>query len=224
MNNNSQIILADKPCGMTSHDVVDYYRKKLGIKKVGHAGTLDPFATGLLIILAGNAAKQQSNFMKLDKEYEATVTFGQERDSYDSQGEIIAECPIDKLGQLSEEKVKKELVGFTGLIKQTVPAYSAVKFKGKKLYEYARAGQSDELVLPTRKVTITRIDLLEFCPLIEGSLPWAKLRIACSSGTYIRSLAHDLGNKLDVYGYISQLRRTKIGGYSVDQSEEVKAA
>lgn len=216
----TQIILFDKPTDWTSHDAVDYFRKKLGIKRIGHCGTLDPLATGLLIILVGSATKTQDQYMKLDKEYLATITFGQERDTYDAQGKIVKEASLLSLETFTREKVQAALASFIGEIEQTVPAHSAVKIRGKKLYQYARSGQMEKVDLPKRKVIVKELELLDFSSGDKKNPPQAQLKIACSSGTYIRSLAHDLGEMLGVFGYISSLRRTKIGSYKVEEAEK----
>jgi len=207
------VILVDKPIGWTSFDVVAKIRGNLrritGNKKikVGHAGTLDPMATGLLIVLAGNMTKQQDSFMKKDKVYEAEVTLGARSDTDDGEGQIV-----ETKGEARREKreVEKALKSFVGEIEQMPPQYSAIKLNGQKAYEIARKGEKAELKL--RKVTINSIENIE----VNGNL----VRFSChvSSGTYIRSLARDLGEKLGCGGYLSALRRTSIGEYSVDEA------
>jgi len=216
-----KILLIDKPKGITSHDVIKEIRKQYPREKVGHAGTLDPLATGLLLVLVGNATKQQSEFTSLSKEYEIEVTFGHETDTYDKQGKITKIYQKENLKKLTEEEVRKYLQRFVGEIEQTVPFFSAVKVDGKKLYELARKGDMDKTILPKRKITINKIELTKFSSLSLNSLPKAKLRVSCSKGTYMRSLAHDLGQALDTGGYISQIRRTRIGKYSVKDAEKM---
>ncbi len=253
----NQILLIDKPKGITSHDVVDEVRCITGERKVGHAGTLDPMATGLLIVLVGrDATKKQREFMGMEKEYIAEITFGLETNTYDAEGELANRVPLSAVRDLKEENVKDALKRFKGIIDQQVPPYSAVKIDGKPLYKYAREGRLDEVELPTREVKIKEIELLGFekgshsessdlsdgevspaegnVPFVGGdssvatlfqndskilsSLPKAKIRVVCSKGTYIRSLAHDLGQKLGTGSFLSALRRTKIGEYSIDDT------
>lgn len=216
------ILVINKPKGLTSHDVVARVRRTYGVKKVGHAGTLDPLAEGVLIVLVGQATKRQSEFMEMEKEYKAEITFGAETDTYDSEGKIKLKVKSQKLKLLSEEMVRGKLQGFMGEIEQTVPPYSAVKVGGKKLYQLARRGKISEVKLPKRKVTIYNLELLDFRPLDPRdetfgpeNLPKAKLRIVCSRGTYIRSLAYDLGRKLGCGAFLSGLVRTRVGRYSL---------
>ena len=319
-----QIIVVDKPAGVTSHDVVVEYRKKLGIKKIGHAGTLDPFATGVLILLVGQATKRFDEFSKLDKEYQMTIELGWATDTGDPEGKIIkpdwrsignrkdsplrlskgqcrhkrqakGESFIKKIvGEISKKKIKKVLNAFLGDYIQQVPAFSAVKFKGQPLYKYARRGV--KVKLPKRQVTIKEIELLEFqkryndgmteilfpshpdperacgedvrlssveapvesiegeesptgpenrrgsfvvsllrmtgdkeikkttkVPLNpnrndavnRGQYPSIKIRVVCSSGTYMRSLAQDIGQRLGVPAVAVELRRTRVGQYKI---------
>lgn len=209
-----------KQKGYTSFDVVALVRKKLGIKKVGHAGTLDPMAEGVLIVLVGDACKKQSEFTKLEKEYKAEVAFGFETDTYDAEGEITKKSEGE--GVLTEEKVREALQSFVGTISQTVPAYSAVKIKGRKLYELARKGKTENIELPSREVTIYKIEVEKFekkyVEKISAEVNVLTCVISCGSGTYIRSLAHDLGEKLGTYATLIKLVRTKVGDFSVSDS------
>ena len=219
MKNN--VLLIDKPKGITSHDVVDEVRKLTGEQKVGHAGTLDPMATGLLIVLVGRGAtKRQSEFMGLEKEYVAEVTFGLETDTYDADGKTANRAPLPAVRKLKRKDVEKELKSFGGFVEQQVPPYSAVKINGKPLYKYARGGRLDEITLPMREVEIKKLELLEFYPMDSRAnlLPKVRLRVVCSKGTYIRSLAHDLGQKLGTGAFLSALRRTRIGQYCVENA------
>lgn len=205
-----EVLLIDKPQGWTSFDIVAKVRGELrrvtGNKKVkvGHAGTLDPMATGLLIVLTGLMTKQQDDFMKKDKVYEAEITLGAVSDTDDAEGKIVSK---NGKGRSEKGEVEQALKSFVGDIEQMPPQYSAIKIKGQKAYDIARKGQTADLKL--RKVTIYSIDNLE----VDG----LKVRFSChvSSGTYIRSLARDFGEKLGCGGYLSALRRTKIGDYSV---------
>lgn len=219
----NDILLVDKPAGWTSFDVVAKIRgairatyTKKGLKptkrqlKVGHAGTLDPFATGLLVILLGDACSRSNEFLKQDKVYEATFRLGATSSSGDPDGELT---------QVSEkvptrEDVEKALVGFTGEINQTPPAYSAIKINGERAYKLARKGK--EVAMPTRQVTIQSLELLEY------TYPNICIRAHVSSGTYIRSLAEDIGTVLGTGAYCADLRRTKTGVMSIDDSLSVE--
>jgi tRNA pseudouridine55 synthase len=204
-----KIILIDKPAGMSSFGVVARVRRKLrdelGKKiKVGHTGTLDPFATGLLIILAGKATKKSDEFLKKDKVYEATVKLGEISTTGDIEGEI--EKVSDKVPTLDD--IKKACDKLTGEIMQTVPAYSAVKINGERAYKLARKGK--EVEMPTRKVTIYELEILDY------TYPNLKIRTHVSSGTYIRTLGEDIGKLLGTGAYLTALRRTKIANFSVE--------
>ncbi len=210
------VILVDKPIGWTSFDVVAKIRGNLrritGNKKikVGHAGTLDPMATGLLIVLAGNMTKQQDSFMKKDKDYEAEVTLGAVSDTDDAEGVLVSTGYDVRSTKTGKEEIADALNSFVGEIEQMPPQYSAIKLNGQKAYEIARKGEKAELKL--RKVTIYSIDD------IEARSNKVSFKCHVSSGTYIRSLARDLGEKLGCGGYLSALRRTSIGEYSVDEA------
>ncbi len=201
-------LLIDKPKGKTSHDVIDELRKITKIKKIGHSGTLDPIATGLLILGIGReATKKLSQFQKLDKEYWARIRLGAISDTFDVQGKIM-EIKVNEIP--TKEKVEKVLRSFEGEILQTPPPYSAKKIKGVKLYELARKGI---LVAPKpKKVKIYKIELLKF------KWPYLEIKINCSSGTYIRSLANDIGKKLGCGALVEELKRTKIGEFSLDKA------
>ncbi|MBQ6486699.1 tRNA pseudouridine(55) synthase TruB [Candidatus Saccharibacteria bacterium] len=206
-----EIILIDKPEGMSSFGVVARVRRKLrdreGKKvKVGHTGTLDPFATGLLILLAGRATKKSDEFLKKDKEYEATVLLGKTSATGDIEGEITKTS--DKVPTLDEIKIVLEKL--TGEIDQKVPAFSAVKINGKRAYQLAREGK--EVETPTRKVTVYKIEILDY------TYPELKIKTHVSSGTYIRTLGEDIGKLLGTGAYLTTLRRTKIADYSVDDA------
>ncbi|MBR3368525.1 tRNA pseudouridine(55) synthase TruB [Candidatus Saccharibacteria bacterium] len=209
---DKEILLIDKPKNITSFGVVARVRRVLSEKvgkkvKVGHTGTLDPFATGLLILLVGKGTKRSNEFLKLDKWYEATIKLGAISTTGDPEGEISvskdAKEPI-----LSE--VEKVVQSFQGEILQRVPNFSAVKINGERAYKLARKGV--EVEMPKRKVEIFSIEILDY--------KWPELKIRChvSSGTYIRTLGEDIGEKLGVGGYLTQLRRTKVGEYSVEDA------
>lgn len=194
-----------KPKGLTSHDVVARLRKITKVRQIGHTGTLDPFATGVLPICIGKATRL-IEYLDDDKEYLATVQFGKNTTTYDLEGEITA--TFDK--KVTEEDVKNALKAFEGEISQIPPIYSAIKVNGKKLYDYARQGQDIEI--KPRKVTISKIELKEF----DKTSQSAKITVACSKGTYIRSIAYDLGAKLGCGGYLTALERTKAGKFQVN--------
>jgi tRNA pseudouridine55 synthase len=210
-NAQEGFILINKPAGITSHDVVDKLREITKIKKIGHAGTLDPFATGLLILGIGREfTKKLSIFQKKDKEYIATLRLGAESDTFDKEGKIV-EKKVEKIPERKE--IEEVLKNFLGEIEQIPPAFSAKKIKGKKLYELARRGIK---VKPKpQKVKIYEISILEY------GFPYLKIKVKCSSGTYIRSLANDIGKKLGCGAYVEELIRTKIGEFSVEKAIEL---
>ncbi|MBD5403284.1 tRNA pseudouridine(55) synthase TruB [bacterium] len=196
-----------KPKGMTSHDVVAQLRRITKIKQIGHTGTLDPFAVGVLPVCIGKATRL-IEYLKDDKEYLATVQFGKTTDSYDLDGNVVS--TFDK--KVSIEEIKSALKSFEGEIEQLPPIYSAIKVNGKKLYEYARKGEDVEI--KPRKVFISKIELKDF----DESAQSAKVLVACSKGTYIRSIAHDLGQSLGCGGYLNSLERTKAGEFLSEHS------
>ncbi len=213
-NTFEETILIDKPAGMSSFGVVARVRRKLrdreGKKvKVGHTGTLDPFATGLLIILAGKATKKSDEFLKKDKEYEATVFLGKNSTTGDIEGEIVDVS--DKIP--TEEEVRKACEKFVGEIEQTVPVFSAVKINGERAYKLARKGK--EIEMPTRKVEIYSLDVLSY------NYPELKIRTHVSSGTYIRTLGEDIGKTLETGAYLTALRRTKIADFDVKDATKL---
>ncbi|MBD3281483.1 tRNA pseudouridine(55) synthase TruB [Candidatus Uhrbacteria bacterium] len=208
------LLLIDKPTDFTSHDVVNVIRKKFNTRRVGHGGTLDPFATGLLIVGVGRATKKLHDIVGLDKTYEATATLGATSDTYDLTGEILpAHIPDSQIpdSQQIEEVLKK----YRGTIEQKAPAYSAKKVNGQKLYALAREGVDVEHLRPTKKVDITELVITNY------NYPTLKFRVTCSSGTYIRSLAHDIGQKLGCGAYLSELKRTRIGSYELKDAKEL---
>lgn len=213
------ILYIDKPSGMTSHDVVDTVRRKTGVRRVGHAGTLDPLATGLLIVLVGrNYTKRQAEFLKLNKEYEVTAQLGIVTDSYDSDGKIVKNFSWSQVSKISRPAVAGALPKFTGTIQQQVPAFSAVKLRGRKLYEAARQGHLIAEQLPIRQVQISELNVLDFVTDAEEQTVHIRLKVACSSGTYIRSLVHDLGQELGVGATVIALRRTAIDKHRVEDA------
>lgn len=196
-----------KPKGMTSHDVVAVLRRLTKIKQIGHTGTLDPFAEGVLPVCIGKATRL-IEYLEDDKEYLATVQFGTATTTYDLEGEVTSTS--DK--KITKEELLNALEGFRGEISQLPPIYSAIKVKGKKLYEYARKGEDVEI--QPRQVTIEKLELKNF----NEEKQTAELLIACSKGTYIRSIAHDLGQSLNCGGHLIKLIRTKAGSFTVEKS------
>ncbi len=207
-----QVILIDKPIEWTSFDAVRKVRYLVKTKKVGHAGTLDPLATGLLIICTGKFTKQINNYMAQEKEYTGSFTLGATTPTYDLESEPVDAKPYE---HLTKEQIEAATVPFTGPILQIPPAHSAIKVDGKRVYELARRGQ--EVKLEPRPVTIHAFEITA----IEG--PKVFFRVVCSTGTYIRSLAHDFGQVLGCGAYLSSLRRTKIGAFSVDDAMTIQA-
>ncbi|KAA3662944.1 MAG: tRNA pseudouridine(55) synthase TruB [Chloroflexi bacterium] len=199
------VLSIDKPGGMSSHDVVNRLRRVCGIRRVGHAGTLDPLATGVLLVCVGRATRLVEYLVGQPKWYEATVRLGQTTNTYDADGEIVAERPFF---HITPSQIAQELQQFLGPIQQLPPMYSAIKKDGQPLYKLARQGI--EIARDLRNVTIYEIELL------DCTLPDVQLRVNCSTGTYIRSLAHDLGETLGCGGHIATLRRTAIGKFGVE--------
>lgn len=208
------VLLIDKPAGITSFGVVARVRRRLseflGKKaKVGHTGTLDPFATGLMIIVTGKECRNAGNYSKLDKEYEATIRLGQTSSTGDPEGELTevsADVP-------TKEAVSAALEQFTGEITQRPPIFSAIKINGRRAYDLARKGEVVEM--PERQVTIFSLELLDY------TYPNIRIRVHVSSGTYIRTLAEDIGKVLQTGAYCSELRRTKIAEWSVADAEAI---
>jgi len=200
------VLLIDKPQGCTSHDVVDRIRRKLKMKKVGHAGTLDPNATGLLIILVGKATKVSQYLMSLDKEYEGIIKLGTITNTYDSEGEIMETRDVPLLDR---ETVNAVFTEFVGDQYQTPPMFSAKKIDGVPLYKLARKGK--EIEREPRFIRISRLELLEI------DSPSLQFCVACSKGTYIRTLAHDIGEKLGCGAHLDSLRRTVSGSFKIGQ-------
>ena len=206
------LLLIDKPKGITSHDVVDQLRKITGERRVGHAGTHDPNATGLLIVGVGReSTKKLGEITKnTTKTYEAEITLGATSDTDDAEGKILSNKVTKRL---SDEDIKKILRQFEGEQMQIPPIYSAIKLKGKKAYELARKGK--EVILEPRKITIHSIKLDEY------NFPMLKITCEVSSGTYIRALARDIGKSLGTGAYLSELRRTKIGEFDIQNAQKL---
>ena len=212
---NGDVILIDKPAGISSFGVVARVRRYLSQKagkkiKVGHTGTLDPFATGLLILLSSKATKLSNQFLKLDKWYEATLCLGKTSTTGDPEG-VITEVNVDR--QPSYSDIEKILPDFLGNIKQTVPIFSAVKINGKRAYQLARQGQKVEM--PTREIEIYELEVLSY------HFPELVIRTHVSSGTYIRTLGEDIGQALGVGAYLTALRRTKVGNFDLNNAKKL---
>lgn len=208
-----EVLLVDKPSGWTSFDVVNKLRRAAGGLKMGHAGTLDPMATGLLIICTGRKRKEIDKFTGLDKEYIAEVRLGIRTASFDTETEPVEERSTEGV---TEEQIRTVLREFTGPQMQMPPMWSAVKIRGKRLYEHARKGV--EIDRPARPIVVHELEL------VECAVPRLVLRIACTKGTYVRSLANDIGLRLGCGACLTGLRRTRIGPYGVDDAFAVAQA
>lgn len=200
----SGVLVADKPVGLTSHDVVQIIRRGTGIRRAGHTGTLDPRASGVLVILVGPAVRLSEYVSASDKRYQATIRLGSSTDTYDSEGMITNSSPV---GDISEEQFDEILQQFVGEMEQVPPPYSAIKVKGRKAYEMAREGE--EVDLEPRIINVYSLEVLEWAP------PEAVIDVYCSSGTYVRSLANDLGRALGTGAHLVGLRRTKSGRFTL---------
>ena len=205
MNEFDGVLLIDKDAGCTSHDVVNKVRRCLKIRSVGHAGTLDPLATGLLVILVGKATKLSQYLMSLDKVYTGKFQLGIETNSHDSEGEIVAQLPIPE--GLDETNLRQKMKGFLGDQYQTPPMFSAKKVNGIPLYKLARQGQ--EVKREPRFINIARFELLNF------NKPDAEFELACTKGTYVRTVCHDLGKRIGCGAHMTALRRTVSGKFNV---------
>lgn len=203
----SGVLVIDKPIGLTSHDVVQIIRRGTGIRRAGHTGTLDPRASGVLVVLLGPAVRLSEYVSASDKRYQATIRLGGTTDTYDSEGVITSEAPAS---HITEEGFDEILQTYVGEIEQVPPPYSAVKVKGRKAYEMARKGEQVEL--QPRKINVYSLDVLEWDP------PEVVVDAYCSSGTYIRSLANDLGESLGTGAYLIGLRRTKSGRFTLREA------
>lgn len=207
-----QIIAINKVKGWTSHDVIGKLRRITGIRKIGHAGTLDPLASGVLIVaISRESTRELSNYTKQEKEYLATIKFGQTSSTDDEEGDKET---VEVVVKPIKDNIEKALKKFTGKIKQIPPIYSAIKINGKPACRRVRKGQ--EVVLEPREVEIKKIEIVSY------KYPILKLKVICSSGVYIRSLARDLGEELKVGGYLADLIRTRIGNFTIDQSQTVE--
>ena len=205
----SGILVVDKPLGATSFDIVRLVRRGTGEKRVGHAGTLDPAATGVLVVLLGQATRITEYLMDMPKAYRGTVRLGISTTTYDAEGEVVSEA--DPSG-VTEKMLREALAEFVGEIEQAPPAHSAVKINGERAYHRARRGET--VAMKARPVSIYRIDLLRFEP------PIAEIEVECGRGTYIRSLAHDVGERLKVGAHLASLVRTRIGPFTIEAAAD----
>ena len=206
-----KIIAVDKPAGWTSFDVVNKLRGLSQVKKVGHAGTLDPFATGVLLICFASATKLVNQLMELDKEYQGMIALGAETDSHDVTGKVVAQHPVPELAKAQIESAAQKYIGD---ILQTPPMFSALKHEGRRLYELARKGE--EVEREPRPIKIYAFDILHV------QLPEIEVKVTCGRGTYIRALARDLGNDLGCGAFLKTLRRTRVGPYHVDAALSIE--
>jgi len=201
------VLLVDKPTDHTSHDVVARLRRKLNMRKIGHAGTLDPMATGLLIMLIGKATRISQYLISLDKEYEGTIELGKTTDSQDADGEVVETRPVPPL---TEAEVRTAMLAFLGDQYQMPPMYSAIKIDGVPLYKSARKGE--EIEREPRFIRVMSFDLTRF------ALPHLDFRLRSSKGTYVRTIAHDLGQKLGCGAHLTALRRTATDRFNISQA------
>lgn len=212
----SGILLIDKPIGITSHDVVAQLRRKLSEKRIGHAGTLDPFASGLLLMGVGSGTKLQHHLFGLDKQYLATIRLGQSTTTDDLDGEVTSEQVVLAI---TAEQIKQEIKNLTGLIKQVPSSVSAIKLDGKRAYDLVREGKQVEI--PARNVNVYHFQLMSELRKVGNFLEF-DVQVDCSSGTYIRALARDMGTALGVGGHLRALRRTRIGEFSIQDAKSVE--
>ncbi len=204
MNNQiSGVLVVDKPVGLTSHDVVQIIRNGTNLRRAGHTGTLDPRASGVLVVLLGPAVRLSEYVSASDKRYQAVLRLGTRTDTYDAEGTILESSPVN----ITEEQFKESLSKFVGEIEQVPPPYSAIKVQGRRSYDLARSGE--EVELAPRKINVYNLELLEWAS------PEAVIDVYCSSGTYVRSLAHDVGEDLGCGAHLIGLRRTKSGRFSL---------
>ena len=208
--NEGKVLLINKPLRWTSFDVVNKLRYATRAKKVGHAGTLDPLATGLVILCTGKFTKRIDEFQAQEKEYTGTITLGATRPSYDMETEIDQEYPTE---HITDDLIRATTAQFTGVIEQIPPSYSAIKVDGQRSYKAAREGKSIEL--KSRQVEITEFEITGI------EMPHVHFRVVCSKGTYIRTLAYDFGRALNSGAYLSALCRTRIGEFLLKDAEEV---
>ena len=216
----SGLLLVDKPSGFTSHDVVAKSRKALGTKKIGHAGTLDPMATGLLVLGVNSGTKLLTFIVGADKTYQATIRFGSSTTTDDAEGEVTSKADPALLQQISKAQIENAIEHFTGVIQQVPSQVSAIKVNGKRAYDLVRAGE--EVELKSREVVVSRFQITSEISIADDFIDF-DVEVACSSGTYIRALARDIGNLLGIGGHLTALRRTRIGNWNADQALSLEA-
>ena len=217
---DSGLLLVDKPAGFTSHDVVAKSRKALGTKKIGHAGTLDPMATGLLVLGVNSGTKLLTFIVGADKTYQATIRFGSSTTTDDAEGEVTSKADPALLQQISKAQIENAIEHFTGVIQQVPSQVSAIKVNGKRAYDLVRAGE--EVELKSREVVVSRFQITSEISIADDFIDF-DVEVACSSGTYIRALARDIGNLLGIGGHLTALRRTRIGNWNADQALSLEA-
>jgi tRNA pseudouridine55 synthase len=213
-------LLVDKAGGMTSHDVVAMARKKLDTKKVGHAGTLDPMATGVLVLGVGIATRLLTYITDGKKSYQGKISLGSATHTDDKEGDVIFTAPENKLQLITDSQIKEQLAGFVGSIKQRPSSVSAIKIDGKSAHARVRAGE--DVDIPERDITIYEIEVKQISHL--ASSIEIDLSVTCSAGTYIRAIARDLGEKLEVGGHLTQLRRTLVSPFTLEQCKDIADA
>ena len=213
-------LLVDKAGGMTSHDVVAMARKKLDTKKVGHAGTLDPMATGVLVLGVGIATRLLTYITDGKKSYQGKISLGSATHTDDKEGDVIFTAPENKLQLITDSQIKEQLAGFVGNIKQRPSSVSAIKIDGKSAHARVRAGEVVDI--PERDITIDEIEVKQISHL--ASSIEIDLSVTCSAGTYIRAIARDLGEKLGVGGHLTQLRRTLVSPFTLEQCKDIADA
>ncbi len=201
------VLIVDKPIGWTSFDVVKFIRKKFSVKKVGHAGTLDPMATGVLVVLLGSSTKLSGEFLNHNKQYSTSLTLGITTDTADSQGKVLKKYKVPKIGRAEVKKILKE---FMGEVSQVPPMVSALKHNGERLYKLARRGIRVER--KPRKITIHTIELTKL------KLPEVSFEVSCSKGTYVRTLCEDIGKRMGCGGHMSYLKRLSSGSFHLDNA------
>jgi len=212
----SGLVIVDKPADWTSHDVVGRLRRLAGTRKVGHAGTLDPMATGVLVAGVNRATRLLGHLVLADKEYLSTIRLGSSTVTDDAEGDVVSSTPA---GHLTADQIAAAMVPLTGDIQQRPSAVSAIKVDGVRSYTRVRAGETVEL--PARPVRVTAFEVLDVRP--DGDVVDVDVRVECSSGTYVRALARDLGESLGVGGHLTALRRTRVGGFGLDEAHTVDA-
>ncbi|HEU4947881.1 MAG TPA: tRNA pseudouridine(55) synthase TruB [Kribbella sp.] len=212
------IVVVDKPAGLTSHTVVARIRKLAGTRKVGHAGTLDPMATGVLVVGLNRATRLLGHLQLADKSYDATIRLGATTSTDDAEGEIVGTAPAEAVAAVTAEAIEAAVAGFRGEISQVPSKVSAIKVDGRRAYERVRAGE--EVALKARLVTVSRYDVVDVRP-GDGTID-VDISVDCSSGTYIRALARDLGAELGVGGHLTMLRRTRVGAFTLKSARTLE--